>query len=214
MLVFPNRQWQNCGEKQIFFFSVILGLFVFNLRKYLFLFRNIMKMIGEEDSANEREKNKKDPQMLSWLCHRMLGEKWKSIFRVTAAGAWAVALPTSWEASVLEVGEEADFHTSQVWKRKRALWVCEKASFKMLQDIDRKRDPSQCPSSGECGISIHWIYDAMDIVWIYPQQKECNSDLHGWMVKVLCWLVETRHKRLYTSYDSIHPVCRMGYRQK
>lgn len=197
------------------FFSIILGLFVFNLRKYLFLFRNIMKMIGEVDSANEREKkNKKDPQMLSWLCHRMLGEKWKSIFRVTAAGAWAVALPTSWEASVLEVGEEADFHTLQVWKRKRALWVCEKASFKMLQDTDRKRDPSQCPSSGECGISIHWIYDAMDIVWIYPQQKECNSDLHGWMVKVLCWLVETRHKRLYTSYDSIHPVCRMGYRQK
>ena len=201
-------------RKTDFFFSVILGLFVFNLRKYLFLFRNIMKMIDEVDSANEREKNKKDPQMLSWLCHRMLGEKWKSIFRVTAAGAWAVALPTSWEASVLEVGEEADFHTSQVWKRKRALWVCEKASFKMLQDIDRKRDPSQCPSSGECGISIHWIYDTMDIVWIYPQQKECNSDLHGWMVKVLCWLVETRHKRLYTSYDSIHPVCRMGYRQK
>ena len=166
-------------RKTDFFFSVILGLFVFNLRKYLFLFRNIMKMIGEVDSANEREKNKKDPQMLSWLCHRMLGEKWKSIFRVTAAGAWAVALPTSWEASVLEVGEEADFHTSQVWKRKRALWVCEKASFKMLQDIDRKRDPSQCPSSGECGISIHWIYDTMDIVWIYPQQKECNSDLHG-----------------------------------
>lgn len=198
------------------FFSIILGLFVFNLRKYLFLFRNIMKMIGEVDSANEREKKKtkKDPQMLSWLCHRMLREKWKSIFRVTAAGAWAVALPTSWEASVLEVGEEADFHTSQVWKRKQALWVCEKASFKMLQDTDRKRDPSQCPSSGECGISIHWIYDAMDIVWIYPQQKECNSDLHGWMVKVLCWLVETRHKRLYTSYDSIHPVCRMGYRQK
>ena len=106
--------------------------------------------------------------MLSWLCHRMLGEEWKSIFRVTAAGAWAVALPTSWEASVLEVGEEADFHTFQVRKRKRALWVCEKSSFKMLQDIDRKRDPSQCPSSGECGISIHWIYDAMDIVWIYP----------------------------------------------
>lgn len=48
------------------FFSIILGLFVFNLRKYLFLFRNIMKMIGEVDSANEREKkNKKDPQMLS-----------------------------------------------------------------------------------------------------------------------------------------------------
>lgn len=40
------------------FFSIILGLFVFNLRKYLFLFRNIMKMIGEVDSANEREKKK------------------------------------------------------------------------------------------------------------------------------------------------------------
>ena len=52
-------------RKTDFFFSVILGLFVFNLRKYLFLFRNIMKMIDEVDSANEREKNKKDPQMLS-----------------------------------------------------------------------------------------------------------------------------------------------------
>ena len=150
------------------FFPIILGLFVFNFGKYLFLFHNIMKMIGEMDSANEWEKTKKTLKMLSWLCHRMLREKWKSIFIVTAAGAWAVALPTSWEASALEDGEEAGFHTSQVWKRKWALWVFEKASFKMLQDIDRKWDPSQCPSSGECGISIHWIYVTMDIVWIYP----------------------------------------------
>lgn len=56
-------------------------------------------------------------------------EKWKSIFRVKAAGAWAVALPTSWESSVLEDGEQADFHTSEVLKQKWALWGLENASL-------------------------------------------------------------------------------------
>ena len=59
----------------------------------------------------------------------MLGEKWKSNFRVKAAGACAVALPTSGKASVLEDGEEADFHTPEVLKQKWALYIFENVSL-------------------------------------------------------------------------------------
>lgn len=90
-LVFPKRHWQNWKEKQIFL-TIILAFFVFNFWKYVFLFHHFMKTIGEMDPASEWEKKR----WLSWSYHWMLGKKWKSIFRVNAAGSCAVALPTSW----------------------------------------------------------------------------------------------------------------------
>lgn len=84
----------NWREKQIFL-TTTPGLFVFNFGKYLFLFHDIMKtwiiLVKWIQPVDEKK------TLLSWLLYRML-EKWKSIFRVKAAGAWAVALPTRWES--------------------------------------------------------------------------------------------------------------------